>query len=210
MINATLAVAVALSAGVVTVARSWQRQENKENLQSQAVSVENYTPLETTTSIAETLPPLSTEKEATTSKKSPKDEQISETVGETPKSDAPNVRYALTGEERREIERMIASEGGYCPYEFQALVATCILNICEADELRPLEVFERGDFWITHNIAPTETTKQAVSDVFDKGILPTEEKIRAYYNPNYCSSPYHETLCYVLTSSDCRFFKCWE
>lgn len=129
---------------------------------------------------------------------------------ETPKADVPAVRYALTDEERAAIEQMVASEGGYCEYTFQALVATCILNICEADELRPLEVFKRGDFWLTHNVAPTEVTKQAVSDVFDKGILPTDEPIRAYYNPNYCTSRWHESLCYVLTCCDCRFFKDWE
>lgn len=116
-------------------------------------------------------------------------------------------RYKLTDDERREIERIVASEGGCCPYEFQALVAQCFLNICELDELRPLEVLERGDFWLVYNVEPSETTKQAVSDVFDKGIFPTDEPIRAYYNPQYCSSPWHESQCYVLTCCDCRFFK---
>lgn len=116
-------------------------------------------------------------------------------------------RYRLTEDERREIERIVASEGGCCPYEFQALVAQCFLNICELDELRPLEVLERGDFWLVYDVEPSETTKQAVSDVFDKGIFPTDEPIRAYYNPKYCSSPWHESQCYVLTCCDCRFFK---
>lgn len=116
-------------------------------------------------------------------------------------------RYKLTEDERREIERIVASEGGCCPYEFQALVAQCFLNICELDELRPLEVLERGDFWLVYDVEPSEMTKQAVSDVFDKGIFPTDEPIRAYYNPKYCSSPWHESQCYVLTCCDCRFFK---
>lgn len=116
-------------------------------------------------------------------------------------------RYKLTEDERQEIERIVASEGGCCPYEFQALVAQCFLNICELDDLRPLEVLERGDFWLVYDVEPSETTKQAVSDVFDKGIFPTDEPIRAYYNPKYCSSPWHESQCYVLTCCDCRFFK---
>ena len=62
-------------------------------------------------------------------------------------------RYRLTEDERREIERIVASEGGCCPYEFQALVAQCFLNICELDELRPLEVLERGDFWLVYDKA---------------------------------------------------------
>ena len=122
----------------------------------------------------------------------------------------PAIRYMLTADERDAIERMVASEGGYCPYEFQALVAECILNGCEAEDMRPTELFSRGDFWITHPLEPTEITKQAVSDVFDKGIMPTPEKIRYYYNPEYCSSPEHESFCYVLTNCNCRFFRDWE
>ena len=123
---------------------------------------------------------------------------------------APTAFYELTDEERAAIENIVASEGGYCPYEFQALVATCILNGCEAENMRPLEIFERGDFWLTHDVAPTEVTKKAVSDVFDFGIFPTAEKVRYYYNPNFCESPLHEQFCYVLTCCDCRFFKDWE
>lgn len=129
--------------------------------------------------------------------------------GEIPKAAAP-VRYAITDYERDQIERMVASEGGYCPYEFQALVAECILNGAEKEGLRPTELFERGDYWITHDLEPTETTKQAVSDVFDKGILPTDEKIFCYYNPNYCDSAVHEAQRYVLTCCNCRFFAEWD
>lgn len=129
---------------------------------------------------------------------------------EVPKEAMPTVRYAITDSERNEIERIVASEGGYCEYEFQALVAECILNGAESENMRPTELFERGDFWITHNVEPTEVTKQAVSDVFDKGIMPTSAKVRYYYNPYYCESPIHEQMCYVLTCCDCRFFKDWE
>lgn len=118
--------------------------------------------------------------------------------------------YPITDAERYEIERIVASEGGYCPYEFQALVAECILNGCVAENMRPLEIFERGDFWLTHDVEPTKTTKQAVSDVFDKGIFPTSEPVRYYYNPNYCKSEVHESMRYVLTNCDCRFFADWE
>lgn len=200
MINATLAVALVLSAGAVTVAKSQQTEEYKENIQPQAVIVENYTPLETS-SAEEALPPLQSEQ---------MQEDTQQEAAETPKSGAPTVRYAISDEERRQIERMVASEGGYCPYEFQALVAECILNGCEAENMRPLELFARGDFWLTHNVEPTEDTKKAVSDVFDFGIMPTEEKVRYYYNPSYCESPVHEQMCYVLTNCGCRFFKDWE
>lgn len=123
---------------------------------------------------------------------------------------APPARYELTDEEREAIEEIVASEGGYCPYEFQALVAECILNGCEAEDMRPLEMFDRGDFWLTNDVEPTDVTRQVVSDVFDLGILPTDEPVRYYYNPKFCDSPAHESFCYVLTNCDCRFFKDWE
>lgn len=125
----------------------------------------------------------------------------------TAEASEPTARYPLTSEERTAIERIVASEGLWCGYDFQALVAECILNGCEAENMRPLELFARGDFWITHDLDPSEETRRAVSDVFDKGIVPTTEKVRYYYNPNYCSSAAHESKTYVLTCCECRFFK---
>lgn len=118
-------------------------------------------------------------------------------------------RYKLTEDERREIERIVASEGGYCEYRYQALVAQCILNGAERDNVRPSELFARGDFYITHNVEPTEVTKQAVSDVFDKGEFPTAERVMYYYNPDYGFSSAHESKRYVLTCCGCRFFTEW-
>lgn len=118
-------------------------------------------------------------------------------------------RYRLTEDERREIERIVASEGGYCEYRFQALVAQCILNGAERDNVRPSELFARGDFYITHNVEPTEVTKQAVSDVFDKGEFQTAERVMYYYNPDYGFSSAHEAKRYVLTCCGCSFFTEW-
>lgn len=124
----------------------------------------------------------------------------------TAEASDPTARYPLTSEERTAIERMVASEGLWCGYDFQALVAECILNGCEAESMRPLDLFARGDFWITRDLDPSDETRRAVSDVFDKGIIPTTEKVRYYYNPNYCVSAAHESKRYVLTHTGCRFF----
>ena len=128
----------------------------------------------------------------------------------TRKSETVSRRYPISAEERAAIERIAASEGGYCGYRYQALVAAVILNICERDNIRPLEVFERGDLRLTHNVAPDETTRRAVSDVFDFGILPTDEPIIAYYAPQYCVSEWHESLCFVTEECGNRFFKLWD
>lgn len=153
--------------------------------------------------IEECSNPIAEEKNRT-SEISARSEPPAESVAETSE---PAARYPLTSEERTAIERMVASEGLWCGYDFQALVAECILNGCEAEDMRPLELFARGDFWITHDLDPSEETRRAVSDVFDKGVMPTPEKVRYYYNPHYCSSAAHESKTYVLTCCECRFFK---
>lgn len=134
---------------------------------------------------------------------------LEQTAPKAASSESPEPRYRITDEERREIERIVASEGGYCEYRFQALVAQCILNGAERDNVRPSKLFERGDFYITRNVEPTEVTKRAVSDVFDKGVFPTNERVMYYYNPQYCNSAAHESKRYILTCCGCRFFAEW-
>ena len=122
-------------------------------------------------------------------------------------SAASTVRYYITPEERAEIEAIIASEAGWVSYNTQALIAECILNGCEYEELRPLELLPKYGYYITHNVEPDDSVKQAVADVFDRGILPTPEKIVAYYAPKYADSPFHESLTFICESDGCRFFK---
>lgn len=51
-----------------------------------------------------------------------------------------SVRYALTAAERDEVERVVMAEAGAESYIGQMAVAQCILNACEQEDKRPLEI----------------------------------------------------------------------
>lgn len=224
VINATILIIVAFIAGAAAAIKHAAEVENRELLltpqpvihteeTADRVTAEAFSKPTSTAGAHQTEPTLTTS-EAIVAINAGYEQIAAESENEPPKAATPQGNcgyyYELTDAERQAIENIVASEGGYCDYEFQALVAECILNGCIAEDMRPLEIFNRGDFWLTNNVAPTETTKKAVSDVFDKGVMPTAEKVRYYYNPNFCESPIHESMCYVLTCCDCRFFKDWE
>lgn len=63
-----------------------------------------------------------------------------EAKAETVLQSTASVRYALTAAERNEIERVVMAEAGAEPYVGQMAVAQCILNACEQEDKRPLEI----------------------------------------------------------------------
>lgn len=112
---------------------------------------------------------------------------------------------ALSEKERRVVECTVMGEAGAETYAGKMLVAQCIKNACEKDDLKPSEVIVRYKYsgW---NDDPTEETKKAVKAVFDNGETVTEEKILYFYSPKHCRSKWHETQKYVLTEGGHRFF----
>lgn len=112
---------------------------------------------------------------------------------------------ALSEKERRVVECTVMGEAGAETYAGKMLVAQCIKNACEKDDLKPSEVIVRYKYsgW---NDDPTEETKEAVKAVFDNGETVTEEKILYFYSPKHCRSKWHETQKYVLTEGSHRFF----
>lgn len=67
-------------------------------------------------------------------------ETATEAEQETVLQSTASVRYALTAAERDEIERVVMAEAGAEPYIGQMAVAQCILNACEQEDKRPLEI----------------------------------------------------------------------
>lgn len=112
---------------------------------------------------------------------------------------------ALSEKERRVVECTVMGEAGAETYAGKMLVAQCIKNACEKDDLKPSEVIVRYKYsgW---NDDPTEETKEAVKAVFDNGETVTEEKILYFYSPKHCRSKWHETQKYVLTEGGHIFF----
>ena len=85
-------------------------------------------------------------------------------------------------------------------------VAQCILNACEYKGIRPREAVEVYQY-AGACPGPLEGAVEAVEAVFDEGQTVTDEPILFFYNPDRCSSDWHESQSYVMTICCHRFFK---
>lgn len=128
-------------------------------------------------------------------------------LDETPEEE-PFIRYKLTDEERYHIEAVVFAEAGGEDFDGQRLVAQCILNTIEATGKTPLEVIYSPNQYTTPNYDDHHFVSDAVSAVFDDGLMVTEEPIQFFYAPKYCYSEWHEEECeFVLEHGGHRFFK---
>ena len=118
----------------------------------------------------------------------------------------PTPYYELTEEERQVVENIVMGEAGAEPYEGQMLVAQCILNACERDNLLPSEVRMEYKYsgW---NENPNDSVKLAVKEVFDNGVKAIDEPILYFYAPAICNSSWHESQVFVVEVGGHRFFK---
>lgn len=127
-------------------------------------------------------------------------------VPEPPAPSAPAPRYELTDMERELLESVVTAEAGGEPLEGQMAVAQCILNACEYKGIRPREAVEVYQY-AGACPEPLEGAVEAVEAVFDEGQTVTDEPILFFYNPDRCSSDWHESQSYVMTICCHRFFK---
>lgn len=122
--------------------------------------------------------------------------------------------YPLTDYERWLVESIVTGESGNQPYDGKVAVASCILNACIKDNLRPAEVQAAYGYagWYDinsyANANPTmaQEVKQAVSQVFDDGQVLSGE-ILWFYNPDYGYSSFHESQSFVIKIGGHKFFK---
>ena len=122
-----------------------------------------------------------------------------------PPPTAPLVRYELTAEERDAVERVVMAEAGGECYEGQVLVAQCILNAAEKLGQQPSEAV------VTLRYAkgrpePTQSVRDAVAAVFDRGEVITDEPILYFYAPARTASEWHESQIFVIEVGGHRFF----
>lgn len=117
--------------------------------------------------------------------------------------------FYLSDYERTVVECMVMGESGGESYEGQLLVAFCILNACLKDGIEPSKVREEYKYsgW---NESPTDSIKNAVSEVFDNGYKPIDEYILYFYAPKYSKGKWHETQRFVIEEGGHRFFAEWE
>ena len=114
-------------------------------------------------------------------------------------------RFYLSDYERSELEALVMAESGGESYEGQMGVAQCILNACEKEGKLPSEIAIMYRY-TKHRVAPSESVKEAVRAVFDRGEVITDAKILYFYAPALVYSAWHESQTYVLTIGGHRFF----
>lgn len=120
----------------------------------------------------------------------------------------PSVRYELTDAERAVVESVVMAESGAEPFEGQMAVAQCILHGCEDLGLRPdAVVIENG--YTPWRPQPTQSVKDAVSAVFDRGEVAVEDTILWFYAPARVYASWHEAQRYVCTIGGHKFFGKW-
>lgn len=127
--------------------------------------------------------------------------------------------YPLSKDERELVESIVCGEAGNQPYWGKVAVASCILNACLKDDIRPKEVqtkyqysgwkslteFESECLQAYGNTDLADEVRQAVSQVFDDGeVLSTD--VLWFYNPAYGYSSFHESQNYLMTIGEHRFF----
>lgn len=114
--------------------------------------------------------------------------------------------YRLSVEERDLIEQVVFAEAGNQGYYGMVLVAQCIRNACEIDDLRP-EKAAMAFRYAEPKKGALEDVKRAVSAVFDDGFKVTELPIMYFYSTaGGFKSEWHETQEYVLTHKEHKFF----
>ena len=116
--------------------------------------------------------------------------------------------FELTDEQRDLVERTVAAEARGEPLEGQVAVAQTIYQRCIDGNLTIEEVLVPGQYASPYKGEVPDTTKEAVSLVFDLGVMAVSEPIMAFYAPAYGTSGWHENkLEFVTEIGSHRFFK---
>lgn len=118
---------------------------------------------------------------------------------------APAARYTLTAEERDTVERVVMAEAGGESFEGKMLVAQCILTATEKTGLQPSEVVVKYKYTASRP-EPSQSVKDAVAAVFDRGELVVDEPVMYFYNPAIVESEWHESQIFVIEVGGHRFF----
>lgn len=117
----------------------------------------------------------------------------------------PVLRYHLTDAERDVVERVVMAESGGESFEGQMLVAQCILNAAEKEGVQPSEAVVIYSY-TSNRPDPTQSVKDAVAAVFDRGEVAIDAPVMYFYNPALVTSDWHESQIFVAEVGGHRFF----
>lgn len=113
--------------------------------------------------------------------------------------------YELSEAEYDLVERVVMAEAEDEPYKGKMLVCQCILNACKLNNKRPSEIVKQYAY-AKRRPEPSESVKNAVTAVFDKGETVTNEAIIYFYAPALVESKFHEQQRFVCEVGGHRFF----
>ena len=124
---------------------------------------------------------------------------------QTPDQAEPTVRFYLSASERDTVERVVMAEAGGESFEGQMLVAQCILNAAEKEGVQPSEAVVIYSY-TSSRPDPTQSVKDAVAAVFDRGEVAIDAPVMYFYNPALVTSDWHESQIFVAEVGGHRFF----
>jgi hypothetical protein len=110
----------------------------------------------------------------------------------------------LSDSQRSEVESVVMAEAGGESIEAQRMIAICILNGCEKEQVEPSELIELYRY-TKRRPEPSESVQEAVEDVFDEGVK-DYGSILYFYAPAWCGSDWHESQEFVTEIDGIRFF----
>lgn len=123
----------------------------------------------------------------------------------TPEPTATPARYQLSASERDTVERVVMAEAGGESFAVQMLVAQCILNAAEKEGVQPSEAVVIYSY-TSNRPDPTQSVKDAVAAVFDRGEVAIDAPVMYFYNPALVTSDWHESQIFVAEVGGHRFF----
>ena len=88
------------------------------------------------------------------------------------------------------------AESGGESFEGQMLVAQCILNAAEKEGVQPSEAVVIYSY-TSNRPDPTQSVKDAVAAVFDRGEVAIDAPVMYFYNPALVTSDWHESQIFV-------------
>lgn len=124
---------------------------------------------------------------------------------QTPEPTKTPARYPLSVSERDTVERVVMAEAGGESFAGQMLVAQCILNAAEKEGVQPSEAVEIYSY-TSNRPDPTQSVKDAVAAVFDRGEVAIDAPVMYFYNPALVTSDWHESQIFVAEVGGHRFF----
>lgn len=157
---------------------------------------------------AEAVPPTPTTSAPTERATEPTERPTEPTAPATEPTE-PEPYFYISDADRELVERVVTAEAIGEPFEGQKAVAQCILETARATGKTPGEVVSKKGQYATPAKAErvTQSVRDAVAAIFDRGELVTHEPIRYFYAPARCESKWHESLPFVIEIGGHRFFK---